>query len=54
MQQGLAGIESYVDIAALQAAYQRFLARRASGADVMGIWKSVSLALWLQQTEVTP
>lgn len=54
MRHGLARIETYVDTAALQAAYQRFLARRATGADVMGIWKSVSLALWLQQTEVTP
>lgn len=54
MQQGLGRVEDYVDVAAVRAAYNRFLARQASGADVMGIWKSVSLALWLQQTNTLP
>lgn len=48
-------IEEYVDITALRAAHQRFVSGEASvDADAISIWKALSLALWLQRTDLTP
>jgi asparagine synthase (glutamine-hydrolysing) len=47
-------IAEYVDIAALQAAYQRYIANplRVTHADLFTVFLSVNLALWLQQADV--
>ncbi len=42
-------IEGYVKVDVLQEAYQRFMSQKATDVDMLAIWKSVSLALWLQQ-----
>ena len=42
-------IEDYVQIPALREAYARFVTHTAHDSDVVSIWKTVSLALWLQQ-----
>ena len=42
-------IEGYVNVDVLQQAYQRFMKQKATDVDMLAIWKSVSLALWLQQ-----
>lgn len=44
-------IEDYVDITALRAAYSRLLNGTTRGSDSFAIWKSVSLALWLQHRD---
>lgn len=45
-------IERYVDIGSVRAAYQRFSNDEAGESDVMTVWRSVSLALWLRATEI--
>ncbi len=47
-------IERYVDVAAVRAAYKRFIDNQAGESDVMAIWRSVSLGLWLRTTEIKP
>ena len=45
-------IEGYVNVDALRGAYDRFAAGSSSdGADVMAIWRAVTLALWLQSAK---
>jgi asparagine synthase (glutamine-hydrolysing) len=46
-------IEPYVHIDVLRQALNRFLENKASGTDMYSIWKSVSLALWLQHSGLT-
>ncbi len=41
-------IEKYVNIAALQQAYHRYLSKQATVEEVNSIWKAFSLALWLE------
>lgn len=47
-------LERYVDIAAIRAAHERFVDNQAGESDVLAIWRSVSLALWLRSTEINP
>jgi asparagine synthase (glutamine-hydrolysing) len=49
-----AAIEHYVDIGSVRAAYQRFRDDQAGESDVMTVWRSVSLALWLRATVLKP
>lgn len=54
MQEDTALIEPYVDIATLQATYQRFLCEGSlPDSAVLSIWKPITLALWLKQTGLT-
>jgi asparagine synthase (glutamine-hydrolysing) len=46
-------IEKYVNITALQQAYQRYLSQEATAEEVNSIWRAVSLALWLEHTDLT-
>ena len=46
-------IEKYVDIAALQQAYHRYLYKQATPEEVNSIWKAFSLALWLEDKDLT-
>ncbi len=46
-------IEMYVNITALQQAYQRYLSQEATAEEVNSIWRAVSLALWLEQAGLT-
>ncbi|MCC6457194.1 MAG: lasso peptide isopeptide bond-forming cyclase [Caldilineaceae bacterium] len=41
-------LEAYIDLPALRRAYARYVARQATVEEVNAIWRSVSLALWLQ------
>ena len=46
-------IEGYVNVDALRGAYDRFaVGGSADGADVMAIWRAVTLALWLRSAKV--
>ncbi|HEY9872187.1 MAG TPA: asparagine synthase-related protein, partial [Candidatus Obscuribacterales bacterium] len=46
-------IQEYVNITALREAYSRYVSGEATGEDEQVIWKSASLALWLQRTGLT-
>ena len=46
-------IEKYVNITALQQAYHRYLSKQVTPEEVNSIWRAVSLALWLEQTDLT-
>jgi asparagine synthase (glutamine-hydrolysing) len=46
-------VEEYVDISALREAYQRYLCQGDSSS-ALTVWKTVTLALWLRQTGLTP
>ena len=45
-------IEEYVNISLLDKAYQRFICRKASDDDMVIIWRTVNLSLWLKYTDV--
>jgi asparagine synthase (glutamine-hydrolysing) len=45
-------IENYVNLAALQEAYERFLTGKATGDEEVTIWNVLSLALWLHKTQL--
>lgn len=47
-------IEKYVDITDLREVYQQFLSQEATESDVVGMWRAVSLSLWLQHMGLTP
>jgi asparagine synthase (glutamine-hydrolysing) len=47
-------LQEYVDLGALQQIYRRFTQRKASRDEAGLMWRAVSLALWLQQTGLTP
>ncbi len=46
-------VEEYVDIPALREAYQQYLGKR-DPSSALTVWKTVTLALWLRQTGLTP
>ncbi len=45
-----AQLQAYVNIDPLRRLYNRFLARKATEADIMQIWQATTLALWLRHT----
>ncbi len=47
-------IENYVDIKALHEAYHRFISGVNQDNDVIEIWKALTLALWFEQTKLSP
>jgi len=51
--QPLEAIENYVDMPYLQTALHRFISQTAKEDDAILVWKSVSLALWLEQARLT-
>jgi asparagine synthase (glutamine-hydrolysing) len=47
-------IENYTDIEALHKAYHRFISGVNKDNDVIEIWKALTLALWFEQTKLSP
>jgi asparagine synthase (glutamine-hydrolysing) len=45
-------VAPYVEIGSVRAAYQRFIDDQAGESDVLAVWRTVSLALWLRATEI--
>jgi asparagine synthase (glutamine-hydrolysing) len=53
IEKNSAVLGNYIRVPVLRKACQRFLNQKATDLDMFAIWKSVSLALWLQQATVT-
>jgi asparagine synthase (glutamine-hydrolysing) len=47
-------IDRYVDMKSLKETYRKFLQDQASEAEVLALWRPVSLALWLHQDGLRP
>ena len=49
--QHFALLQDYVDVPSLRRAYFRFLSGTATETEALAVWRSLSLAVWLQQTK---